>query len=105
MAECSQKFKDMLAGYKSDVHHECLLIDDFLADTDPILQYVAELEVERDGLRARLDSALADAAAAWRRRRQLRASHRQVSRLARRGQRAGQGRSTDPLRQDHDGCG
>ena len=67
MAECSQKFKDMLAGYKSDVHHECLLIDDFLADTDPILQYVAELEVERDGLRARLDSALADAAAAWRR--------------------------------------
>ena len=51
MAECSQKFNDMLAGYKSDVHHECLLIDDFVADPAAILQYVAELEAIRDKVR------------------------------------------------------
>jgi hypothetical protein len=51
MTECSQEFKDMLSQYKSGVHHECLLIDDFLADTGPILQYVAQLEAIRDKAR------------------------------------------------------
>ena len=44
MTECSQKFQGMLAEYRRGVHHEDLMVDDFVANPVAILQYVAELE-------------------------------------------------------------